>query len=71
MRMDAVYPVGPDGFLQGLIRLNYSLINYIKTILSFIMKGYREIITVVIFEFFQTILSNDTLYFVFSNRMKW
>jgi hypothetical protein len=60
--MDAVYPVGPDGFLQGLIRLNYSLINYIKTILSFIMKGYREIIT---------ILSNDTLYFVFSNRMKW
>jgi hypothetical protein len=51
MRMDAVYPVGPDGFLQGLIRLNYSLINYIKTILSFIMKGYREIIAVVVFEF--------------------
>jgi hypothetical protein len=48
--MDAV-PVGPDGFLQGLIRLNYSLINYIKTILSFIMKGYREIIAVVVFEF--------------------
>jgi hypothetical protein len=49
--MDAAYLLGPDGFLQGLIRLNYSLINYIKTILPFVMKGYREIVAVVVFEF--------------------
>jgi hypothetical protein len=49
--ISAAYLLGPDGFLQGLIRLNYSLINYIKTILPFVMKGYREIVAVVVFEF--------------------